>query len=93
MNRRRVLLACAAVLLAGAVSYVFAQSRGRSASEPYRVVIIEDIGTSSSRRIKDRFMESRRATEALNQLAAEGYQVVSMSSLNNDRMIVILRKP
>ena len=90
MNRRRVLLACAAVLLAGAVSFVFAQGGNRRAPGPYRVVIIENVDQVAP--ITDKFRDSVYATEAINKLHAEGYEVVSMSVLRTNQIIVIVRK-
>jgi hypothetical protein len=91
MNRRRVLLACAAVLLAGAVSLVFAQGKDRGAPGPYRVVIIENVDQMTA--TQDKFRDSVYATEAINNLHAEGYEVVSMSVLRTNQIIVIVRKP
>jgi len=92
MIRRRILLACAAVLLVGAASFVYAQGVGRKPAGPYRVVIVEDVSTRTERTDNPHLQNSTYATEALNQLHAQGYEVVSMSTNNNDRIVVILRK-
>ena len=92
MIRRRILLACAAVLLVGAASFVYAQGTRRHTPGPYRVVVIDQINQSSVRNKGEEFLTSRDGTEAINQLHAEGYDVVSMSFCTADRMVVILRK-
>jgi hypothetical protein len=87
--RKRILLGAAAALLA-AGAFVAVQARDEL-PVPYRAVVTYELRIRKGK-AKDKFLEVPLLTEALNNLAADGYDVDSITPWPDGRILVVGRK-
>lgn len=83
--RTGIMVGVAALL--AAATFVVAQGRGDKPT-PYRAVVTVGLRVGT-RKAKDKFFEIPDLTEALNQLAADGYEVDSITPWPDGRVLLV----